>query len=209
MFLFLINKHVLISKAVGKKVVRDGIANVVRRLIQNNSLTKAYAIAFTLLLSYVALFSVIGNYLSIVLHFSPNEIFNIRAIGIIGISGSFLVRPLTRKYNLSKSVALGISIMIISVIFTIIIATKVIIILSLVCFVAGISITIPCLISLVGQVTGRDSGLAVTGYTFIIFVGASIGSLVENAGEFKFVTTILVSILCIALVTALTIKDIE
>ena len=99
--------------------------------------------------------------------------------------------------------------MIISMIFPIIIATKGVIILSLVCFVAGISVTIPCLIALVGQLAGSDSGLAFTGYTFITFVGASVGPFVANAGEFKLVTILLVSILCIALGTALTIKNTE
>jgi predicted Na+-dependent transporter len=61
----------------------------------------------------------------------------------------------------------------------------------------------------VGQLAGSDSGLAATGYTFITFVGASIGPLIANAGEFKLVTAILVSILCIALGTALKIKDTE
>jgi len=59
----------------------------------------------------------------------------------------------------------------------------------------------------VGQLAGSDSGLAVTGYTFITFVGASVGPFVANTGEFKLVTIILASILCIALVTALKIKD--
>lgn len=205
--LSLMNNQVLNSSSVGKKAGREEIAKIVRRLIQNNSLVKAYTIGFTLLLSYVALYSSIGNYLSTVLHFSNSEIFNIRAIGIIGMSGSLLVRPLTSKYNLSKSVALGISIMIISVTFPIIIATKGVIILSLICFVAGTSVTIPCLIALVGQLAGSDSGLAVTGYTFITFVGASVGPFIANAGEFKLVIIVLVSILCIALVTALKIED--
>jgi predicted MFS family arabinose efflux permease len=155
------------------------------------------------------LYSSIGNYLSSVLKFSSHEIFNIRAIGIIGMLGSLLVRPLTKRYHLSKIVALGISIMMLSVIIPIIMATKGAIIFSLVCFVAGIAITIPCLISLIGQLAGNDSGLAVTGYTFITFVGASVGPLIVSIGEFRVVAMLLVSILCIALVATLNIREAE
>ena len=191
------------------RVEREGNGIIVRRLLHNSSLLKAYIVGFTLLLSYVALYSSIGNYLSMVLKFSSHEIFNIRLIGIIGMLGSLLVRPLTNQCSLSKSVALGIGVMMISAIFPIIMATKGAIIISLVCFVAGIAITIPCLIALVGQLAGSDSGLAVTGYTFITFVGASVGPIVANVGEFNFVTMLLVSILCIALWSTLNIKNAE
>ncbi|MDF2564917.1 MAG: major facilitator transporter [Massilibacillus sp.] len=207
--LSLMNQQELSSNAVVRQADGEGTVRIVRRLVQNPSLLKAYIIGFTLLLSYVALYSSIGNYLSSVLKFSSHEIFNIRAIGIIGMLGSLLVRPLTQKYHFSKIVALGISIMMISVIIPIIMTTKGAIIFSLVCFVAGIAITIPCLISLIGQLAGNDSGLAVTGYTFITFVGASVGPLVANVGEFKLVAILLVSILCIALGSILNIRKTE
>ena len=92
------SSQVLISSSVGKKEEREGIAKIVRRLIHNNSLSKAYTIGFTLLLSYVALYSSIGNYLSSVLNFSPSEIFNIRAIGIMGMSGSLVIIILARVW---------------------------------------------------------------------------------------------------------------
>lgn len=207
--LSLMNYQWLCASSVVRQVEREGNEIIVRRLLHNSSLLRAYIVGFTLLLSYVALYSSIGNYLSMVLKFSSHEIFNIRSIGIIGMLGSLLVRPLTNQCSLRKSVALGIGVMMISAIFPIIMATKGAIIISLVCFVAGIAITIPCLIALIGQLAGSDSGLAVTGYTFITFVGASVGPIVANVGEFNFVTMLLVSILCIALWSTLNIKNAE
>ena len=43
-------------------------------------------------------------------------------------------------------------------------------------------------------------------YTFITFVGASVGAFIGNVGELKLVTILLVSILWIALVAALKIR---
>ena len=202
------NWQVLISTSTGKKTEYEGIGIVITRLSKNNSLIKAYITAFTLLLSYVALYSAIGDYLTTVLLFSPSEIFNSRAIGIVGIIiGSLLVRPMTNRYKFSNVVALGITIMIISVIVPIVIPTMGGVLFSLICFVGGISVTIPCLISLVGLLAGRDSSLAVTGYTFVIFVGASIGPLIANVGKFRFIALLLVCILCIALGMTLRINE--
>ncbi|MNW00022.1 hypothetical protein D3C71_1954660 [compost metagenome] len=44
-------------------------------------------------------------------------------------------------------------------------------------FVAGIALTVPTLISIIGQLGGTSRGTAVTLYTFILFIGATLGPI--------------------------------
>ncbi|MDI3410192.1 hypothetical protein QKW52_06325 [Bacillus sonorensis] len=44
-------------------------------------------------------------------------------------------------------------------------------------FVLGIAVATPSLISLIGQLGGEVRGLAVSIYTFILFIGASLGPI--------------------------------
>jgi MFS family permease len=47
-------------------------------------------------------------------------------------------------------------------------------------FVAGIALIVPTLISFVGQLGGENKGVVTSLYTFIIFVGASLGPIVAT-----------------------------
>ena len=47
-----------------------------------------------------------------------------------------------------------------------------------VCFVIGIAISVPSLVSLVGQLE-ESKGIAVSIYTFILFLGTSIGPIIS------------------------------
>jgi MFS family permease len=47
-------------------------------------------------------------------------------------------------------------------------------------FVAGISTTMPSLITLIGSIASRSRGSALALYTFVLFTGASFGPIVTN-----------------------------
>ncbi|MGE1166230.1 hypothetical protein ACQJ0Y_23905 [Peribacillus simplex] len=48
-------------------------------------------------------------------------------------------------------------------------------------FVTGIALTLPTIISLIGQLAGSSRGIAVSFHMFMAFVGASIGPIVSIA----------------------------
>ncbi|HUC93479.1 MAG TPA: MFS transporter [Paenibacillus sp.] len=47
-------------------------------------------------------------------------------------------------------------------------------------FVAGIAITVPTLITLIGSMAGAERRAAVTLYTFILFIGATLGPIAAS-----------------------------
>ncbi|MFH0346693.1 MFS transporter [Bacillus vallismortis] len=78
-------------------------------------------------------------------------------------------------------------------------------------FVAGISITVPTLISFVGQLGGATRGIAVSLYTFILFIGATLGPVVSvsllKTGSYLLTFEVLALLLGIGLIVSFLIKN--
>jgi len=197
--IFALLNNFLLTNSPQVSSKKEDILPIVKQLMLNADLRKAYFAAITLLLSFVALYSSLDKYLFSKFHLNPQEAFYIRTIGIAGIVGSFFVPKLAKKLPFHKIVASGISIMLISLIVTALAGSAVWVQIALIIFVAGLLMTIPSIITLIGQLAGKDRGMAVTLYTFILFVGASIGPVVANVGGFLAVTSILVVLLSVAL----------
>lgn len=185
----------------------ESIAAALRRLVANTSLAKAYVVAFVLLLSFVALYSSLGDYLAFRFAMSRQEIFSIRASGILGVAGAPLVPRLAARFSVKRLICLGLSVMIAGLLFMSFTASATLTQAALVIFVAGLLMTIPGIITLISQLAGDDRGPALTWYSFILFVGAGAGPLVANGGDFLTVTGILIGFLSIALGTASRIKS--
>ena len=47
-------------------------------------------------------------------------------------------------------------------------------------FVCGIAIIVPSMLALVGQLGGNEKGVATSIYTFILFIGASLGPIIAT-----------------------------
>ncbi|MNE71613.1 Major Facilitator Superfamily protein [compost metagenome] len=80
------------------------------------------------------------------------------------------------------------------------------IIMSLI-FVTGIAISVPALVSLVGQLGGKARGIAVSVYTFVLFAGTSLGPIISirfmEMGSYLLTFVLLALILSIGLLAAL------
>lgn len=80
-----------------------------------------------------------------------------------------------------------------------------------VCFVIGIAISVPSLVSLVGQLGGKARGIAVSIYTFILFLGTSIGPIISiylmKIGSYAQTFILLGMILFIGFIASLFIND--
>lgn len=209
LILSLMGVRVLTADSAPGSPNNEGISRVLKRLLVNPSLVKAYIVAFTLLLAFVALYSSLDNYLSLRFNLTRQEIFYIRASGMMGLAGAISVPRLAARFSFDKLVVLGLLIMIISLIPTVVASSPALIQAALVLFVAGLLITIPCIITLIGQLAGNDRGHALTWYSFILFVGAGVGPVVANGGNFATVIAILIAFLSIALGIALKINFTE
>ncbi|WP_243186925.1 MFS transporter [Clostridium muellerianum] len=136
-----------------------------KNVFKIKSLKYAYIVAIVLLLSFVGMYSALGNFLSSPkFNFTTQQILYVRLIGIIGMVLSPYAGKLVEKFNIMSvlrgSLLLSIIGLSTSALFMIIMS---------VIFVIGIAIITPTLISLIGMLGGKTRGSAVSMYTFILF----------------------------------------
>ena len=180
-------------------------------LLSRPSLLAAYAAAFMLLLSFVAMYSGLGAYVENRYGIDQNSLFLIRLAGIPGMLLSPLIGNFIQKWG-SKTVVIG-GLLLAAFGLTLEAFTSQLPILVLASgvFVAGISATIPALITLVGSLAAEARGAAVALYTFVLFVGASFGSLVDTllrpAGFVTMCVILMGSLLSTAAIVQVGVRD--
>jgi MFS family permease len=136
-----------------------------------------YGIVFTLLASFVAYYDSLTRYLS----GDSNLLFLLRAVGLIGVSLSLYTGRLLEAIGAYKTLFIGVTISIASVLIAFIyvhMSEPLIIVLSSVLFVSAISLLIPTVITLIGDMSGDDRSQALSLYSFILLGGTSIAPLV-------------------------------
>ncbi|KWX88642.1 MFS transporter [Paenibacillus riograndensis] len=177
------------------------------KVFVQKQLVLCYLVAFVLLMSFVSMYTVLGNYLSTAPYeLSKQEILSVRFIGILGM----LVSPFAGK--ISKHVGLGITLRgglllaIIGLASMGMISNLPLLIVMSILFVGGIALAVPSLVSLVGQVGGKMRGIAVSVYTFILFTGTSFGPIISlqliNHASYLITFLLLACILSIGLLAA-------
>lgn len=146
----------------------------------HKSLLFCYLIAFTLLLAFVGMYTTLGSYLSqdpFLLH--NNQILLVRAAGIVGMLLSPFAGSLVARFGIMNVLKAGLLLAMLGLGILGISSALPILVLTSVLFVAGISITVPVLISLIGTLAGQFRGAAVSLYTLILFLGATLGPIVS------------------------------
>ena len=147
-------------------------------LLTDKSLIQAYGIAITLLLSFVAFYTVLGDYLTETFALNEDEILYVRMVGIIGMLFAPFAGKLANKYSLLSILRGGLTVGVIGI-FIVGVSTNLFLLVTMsVVFVAGIAITVPTLISLVGHLGGKNHGAAISLYAFILFIGTSLGPII-------------------------------
>ena len=95
-----------------------------------------------------------------------------------------ILSPLTgrfvQKFGMQKVLTSGLLCSIIGLFFMGFSSHLWIIILMSLIFVCGIAIVVPSMLALVGQLGRNEKGIATSVYTFILFIGASIGPLLAT-----------------------------
>lgn len=137
-------------------------------------------ISIMVLLSFVGMYTALGHYLHTNFGFDDQEIFYVRAAGIFGLILSPLTGRFVQKFGMKKVLHTGLLCSIIGL-FSIGFSNHLFFtILMSILYVCGIAIVVPSMLALVGQLGGNEKGIATSIYTFILFIGASIGPLLAT-----------------------------
>lgn len=138
-----------------------------------------YLITVTLLLSFVGMYTALGNHLTQApFELKANQILMVRSVGILGMILSPFAGRLVGKFGMKVVLQVGLVFAAVGLAAVGISSNLTILIVMSVVFVAGISVTVPTLISLIGSIAGEARGAAVTLYMFILFIGATLGPIV-------------------------------
>ncbi|WP_436884012.1 MFS transporter [Mammaliicoccus sciuri] len=148
------------------------------RVLADKNLIKVYSIAITLLLTFVAFYTILGEYLTEEFAISSDGILYVRIIGIIGMLFAPFAGKLSNQFGLTNILRGALIVAVLGSLIIGISPNLVSLVLMSIVFVTGIALTIPTLISLVGQLGGKNRGAAVSLYTFILFIGTSLGPII-------------------------------
>lgn len=138
-----------------------------------------YVIALVLLLSFVSMYTVLGSYLSDRFGLSKQDILYVRSAGILSMLLSPFAGRLAQRFGLLILLRAGLLLSIAGLLSLGLISSLPLLIVMSLLFVAGIALTVPSLISMVGQLAGPARGTAVSVYTFILFAGTSLGPILS------------------------------
>lgn len=150
------------------------------KVFTHKSLVLSYMIAFVLLMAFVNMYTVLGNYLSSsIYNLTAEQILYFRLAGLFGMILSPLAGRLTKRFEVRKVLQGGLLVAIFSLSAMGFVSYLPLLVIMSVCFVIGIAISVPSLVALVGQLGGKARGIAVSIYTFILFLGTSIGPIIS------------------------------
>lgn len=144
---------------------------------KQTQLLLAFCITFSLLLSLVGMYTILGSYLSNQFGLTENEILFVRAAGIIGMLLSLFAGRLAQKLGTILTLKTGLALAAAGLFGIGVSPSLPFIIFTSIIFVLGIATANPIVISIVSQLAGHSKGSAVSFNAFILFVGASTGPL--------------------------------
>jgi len=181
-----------------------------KKLLTDKNLILAYTVTITLLLTFVAFYTILGDYLVETFHLNENTILNIRVAGIIGMVFTPFAGVLTNRFGVVPILRVGLLVAVLGIgLVGVDTSLSILVVMSIV-FVTGIAITVPTLITLVGNLGGKNHGAAVSLYAFILFIGTSLGPIITvtllKTGSYFIAFEILTSILGVSLLISFFIK---
>lgn len=148
-------------------------------LLKIKTLILCYAVDVMFLMSMMCMYSSLGYYLSgPQFGLSSQEILYVRAAGIFGIIFAATSGFFVKKFGLFNVLIGGLLIAALSLIALAFINNIYLLVLLSVIFVAGIAVTAPALITIIGQIGGQSRGAALSLHTVILFIGAGLGPIV-------------------------------
>lgn len=150
------------------------------RLFRQKNLVLCYLVALVLLMSFVSMYTVLGNYLSGPdFGLASQEILYVRAIGVYGMLISPLAGKLAKRFGVRTVLRFALLLAVAGMAPLGMTDNLPLLIGMSLIFVSGISLAVPSLISLVGLLAGKSRGIAVSVYTFVLFAGTSLGPILS------------------------------
>lgn len=169
---------------------------------KQTQLLLAFCITFSLLLSLVGMYTILGSYLSNQFGLTEKEILLVRAAGIIGMLLSLFAGRLAQKLGTTLTLKIGLALAAAGLFGIGVSPSLSLIIFGSIIFVLGIATANPILISIVSQLAGHARGSAVSFNAFILFVGASTGPILAltliNTGVYMLSFSVLGCILLVS-----------
>ena len=158
----------------------------------------------TLLLSFVALYTGIGQHLES-LDVPASDIILIRLAALPAMFVSLGVGALAKRFGIVRVAQTGFTLAAVGMLGEVVLSgTLPGLIAASIVYVAGVALAVPSMINLYGETAApsRGSGMAING--FILFIGASIGPIVGGAiTNLSTLAIVLVALLVIAAVSIL------
>lgn len=206
----------LVLKLLPKGDIQQAYASVWASLKQigavcaQKNLILSYLVALVLLMSFVSMYTVLGNYLSgLDFGLSKQEIVYVRSVGVLGMLVSPFAGKFAKRFGIRPVLRGGLGLAIIGLASMGLFSSLPLLVIMSVLFVTGIALAVPSLVSLVGQSGGKSRGIAVSVYTFILFSGTSLGPLsirLMDLGSYALTFTLLALVLSIGLLAACLIR---
>ncbi|KAF6615809.1 MFS transporter [Paenibacillus sp. EKM102P] len=181
-------------------------------VLRSYPLWLSYTIAFVLLMSFVSMYTVLGSYLgSPEFGLNSRQMLYVRSAGIIGMLLSPFAGKLALKFDVHLVLRTALLLSILSLALMGMTHSLIAIVVLSVCFVSGIALSVPSLITIVGQLGGAARAIAVSLYTFILFAGTSIAPMLSirlmgNGGNQMTTFMLLAAVLSVGLIASLLIR---
>lgn len=156
-----------------------------KKIFNSHELLKP-SVVLGLGITFFTLMSFVAFYDSLSRHFAEDSkvLFYMKSIGLIGTPLSLLCGKWLKKYELKNMLLFCLSVMMISLILMVFPATLTVITIFSTIFVAAISVFIPTLITFIGEAASKNRSTAISLYSFLLLVGASLGPIVASLFTF-------------------------
>jgi predicted MFS family arabinose efflux permease len=185
---------------------RAGLAALYKQLpavFLQKPLLLCYLICLTILLSFVGMYTIFQDYLTkLPFALAASQLMQVRASGLAGMILAPFAGRLAGRFGLKRTLQSGLLLAAAGLAAVGFSSSLIVLVMMSIVYIAGISIMIPVLISLVGLLAGDKRGAAITIYSLMLFLGASIGPQIAltflRAGDSLFAFGALAALLLVA-----------
>lgn len=145
----------------------------------SGTLLPCYLVSLTTLLSLVGMYAVFEIHLTREsFGLTSQGLMQVRIAGLAGMALSPFAGWLSAKFGLLRVLQAGFALAALGLGAAGFSSNLPMLVLMSIVYIAGISLTIPTMISLIGALAGDRRGVAVTLYSLVLFIGASAGPLI-------------------------------
>ncbi|WP_339254832.1 MFS transporter [Paenibacillus sp. FSL P2-0136] len=145
-------------------------------LFLQKQLVLCYLICLTILLSFVGMYTIFQNDLTETpFTLTAAQLMQVRAAGLAGMILAPFAGRLAARFGFKRTLQAGLLLAAGGLGAVGLSSTLPVLVIMSIVYIAGISIMIPVLISLIGVLAGERRGPAITLYSLMLFIGASAG----------------------------------